>query len=269
MKTFGKLLAISIINPSFIGALSETTSNQYLTGLLMAFLMTLLQAFVIYILVTFHNGQSRKALLWKTTLIFYGTTFLQANIEAVLFLKYMQNTMSDTQINEMLIMGVVSSLIVAPVGVYLFWKEKPDGPRFSFPVKNNLLRGTGVAFLYMVIYTAFGALVFKPLAGDHFQAYYGDLQIPDWLLPFQILRGALWAWLIWGTMHIVSGTRRQVVWYITAVMAIPITSLLLPINEVMPGPIRTAHFVEVGGSMLVFGFLAGRIFTRPLNKIKQ
>jgi len=266
ITVIGKLLLLSVVNPGFIVAVVATSSEEYRLSLLMAFLMTLLQSIVLYVLVIMHNGQSRMGLLWKATLVFYGTTFLQANIEAVLFLKYMQNTMNNAQIIEMFIAGIVSALVVGPVSVFLFRKEKEKlGLTTVFPLKTNIKRGLALSFIYMMIYIAFGALVFQPLAGEHFQTYYGELQIPPWLFPFQILRGALWTCLAWGTMSIIAGQRSKVIWTITATLAIPITSLLLPFNEIMPAPIRAAHLVELFTSMVAFGLISGWMLTRPLK----
>ena len=262
-KNIGKIIVLSGINPAFISALFNSPDPN---TLLMAFLMTAMQSFVLYLLVSQHNGQPRWSLVWKATLIFYGTTFFQANIEAILFLNYMQNTMSNAQIHNMLMDSLLGAAVVGPVAVFLFWEEKEVAPSDTLPLKNILLRGTGLSFLYMVIYIVFGALVFKPIAGEHYETYYGQLQIPSWLFPFQVVRGGLWTLIAWGTMSIITGTRKQVVWTIAAVLAVPITSLLLPGNDIMPAPIRLGHFIEICSSMLVFGLLAGWILTRPVKE---
>lgn len=52
-----------------------------------------------------------------------------------------------------------------------------------------------IGIVYLLIYIAFGALVFKPLAGKTFDEYYANLQLPAWIVPFQILRGVIWGLL--------------------------------------------------------------------------
>ncbi|MDH5598045.1 MAG: hypothetical protein OEY34_02910, partial [Cyclobacteriaceae bacterium] len=196
-------------------------------------------------------------------LIYYGITYFQSSIEAVLFLKYMQNTMTDAQIYDMIYVGIINSVVMAIASVMLFWKEREVQEMYQYPLGTNLKRIILLGFFYALVYVLFGGFVFKPLAGEHFQTYYGELQIPDWLLPFQVLRGFLWAALAFWTASIISANRRTAIWVITGIITIPFSSLLLPINEIMPAPIRLAHLVEVTSSMLVFGYVAGRVFTKP------
>jgi len=53
-----------------------------------------------------------------------------------------------------------------------------------------------IAVVYVIIYISFGMFVFRPLAGEAFQEYYADLQMPGWILPFQMVRAMIWTALV-------------------------------------------------------------------------
>jgi len=46
-----------------------------------------------------------------------------------------------------------------------------------------------VAVIYVIIHISFGMFVLRPLAGEAFLEYYADLQLPAWMVPFQMMRG--------------------------------------------------------------------------------
>ncbi|MDH5379715.1 MAG: hypothetical protein OEW75_02615 [Cyclobacteriaceae bacterium] len=267
MKTVLKILLLTAINPGFITSFMDSSSYLNAEASFMAFLMALLQALVLYFLITSHAGISKTDMLWKTFLIFYGVTFFQSGIEAYVFLKYMTNNMDAQAIQQMALFGLTTAIVVSPSAVFLFWKEKEKQERNFLPTNVKLKRLSLIALIYVIIYVAFGALVFIPLAGDHFKSYYGELPNVPWMLPFQYVRGFLWAYLGYAALTLISGNRKTQIGVITTIIAIPITSLLFPVNDLMPAPIRLAHFIEVGSSMITFGLICGMFLTKKIKPI--
>ena len=264
IKTIAKVLLIALIHPSSIETLFQADKLEFYP-VSMTLGMAFLQALTLYFVISMHAGLPRLTVLWKTALIFYGVTFFQSGVEAVVFLNVMQDTMDASQIYGMIQFGLLSTVVTVPAATFIFWEKRSTGITFSLPVSTSIKRITFLSFIYLVVYIFFGALVFKPLAGKHFDTFYGDLQPSAWMLPLQALRGALWAFLAWWLMSILSGSRSKVIWAITAMTAIPITSLLLPVNEHLPEPIKIAHFIEVSSSMLLFGGVTGIYLTRPVK----
>lgn len=259
-----KLLLLAVVNPGFLATVVSIGTPDYPVRLLLVFIAALIQGFGLAAIVLHHIGMGKWELIWKTSLLFYGVTFLQSGIEAVLFLNYMQSTMTQADIHAMVIFGLVNTLFIVPIAVLLFHKEVSRSPQLSLPTKILLVRFSAISVAYMVVYILFGALVFKPLAGAHFDTYYGNMAMPDWLFPFQIVRGLIWAALAYRLLKLISGERKRLIYITTIFIALPFSSLLLPHNEVMPLPIRMAHLVEILSSMLLFGFLCGSLLTKKV-----
>ncbi len=264
-KNLGKILLLTAAHPLFLLTLPSAGSPGGVENLLFAFIAALVPAFVLAQLVTHHRGISKWRLMLSLCLLFYGTTFLQSGIEAVLFLNYMQTTMSREQLISMFVFGGVVTVVIVPLSVLLFYSKREPEHSFALPAKTLFLRSAGLGILYMVIYALFGALVFKPLAGEHFNTYYGNMQMPDWLFPFQIIRGFFWVLLAYWLMLLLPANRKYAVYAIVLFIALPFSSLLLPANEVMPAPIRFSHLVEVLSSMLLFAFVVARYLTKPVK----
>jgi len=259
-----KLVLLAVVNPGFLATLISVGAPDYPVRLLLVFISALIQGLGLAAIVLHHNGKGKWELIWKTSLLFYGVTFFQSGIEAVLFLNYMQSTMTQADIYAMVIFGLVNTAVIVPIAVLLFHIQVALSPQLSLPPKTLLLRFSALSMAYMIIYIVFGALVFMPLAGTHFDTYYGNMVMPDWLFPFQIVRGLIWVALAYGVLTLISGERTLLVYITTMFIALPFSSLLLPHNEVMPLPIRMAHLVEILSSMLLFGFLCGRLLTKKV-----
>ena len=257
-----RLLALAVINPIFLMTLPGFSAPGYAWSLLMAFLTALIQAVVLAETIRNQNGQTKWSVTWKIFALFYGVTFFQSGIEAVLFLHYMQDTMSLVQLNEMILHGLLTTLLVVPVAVLLFYTKRTPEAAAQLPSRTILIRISVLSLAYVVVYIFFGGFVFKPLAGAYFDTYYGNLQLPDWLFPFQVVRGMIWALLAWGLMTLLPPSRTLRIYLTILFIALPISSLLLPVNEIMPAPIRMAHLIEVTSSMVFYGWLCGWYLSR-------
>ena len=64
-------------------------------------------------------------------------------------------------------------------------------------------------------------------------------------------------------MKLIFGNRKNQIGVIATVIAVPITSLLLPINEHM----RIVHLVELGLSMITFGLICGLYLIKMLHQL--
>lgn len=121
-----------------------------------------------------------------------------------------------------------------------------------------------VGVVYMFVYLIFGALVFKPLAGEAFNQYYGSTEFPSWMLPFQVLRGILWGFLAFLVLKMI-GEWRKARWAAALLFSVIMGTLLLVPNPYMPDKIRLSHFVEVTFSNFLFGWLAVTILRNRKN----
>jgi hypothetical protein len=85
----------------------------------------------------------------------------------------------------------------------------------------------------------------------------GDIHGAD-IIPFQLLRGALWTYLGMAIVRMMKAKR----WEASLAVALTFAVLLsLPLglfpNPYMPPLVARSHFFEVSSSMLLFGGIAG------------
>jgi hypothetical protein len=171
--------------------------------------------------------------------------------------------------------GAVRALIFAPLAVLILGRmrksEQPEEERAMAAPSSWGMRFAGLAVFYVVVYFVFGYFVAwqweatrlfytGTAAIKPFFTHFGDLFLREdpVIIPFQLLRGALWTALALAIVWMI-GARR---WETSLAVALTFALLLsLPIglfpNPYMPPMVRQAHFFELLSSMLVFGGIAG------------
>jgi len=105
-------------------------------------------------------------------------------------------------------------------------------------------------------------LVAMPIGGKAFQQFYGDLQMPAWFLPFQMVRGMIWAALAIPVIRMMRGRLWETGLAVALLFSVLMGSLLLVPNEYMPNQVRMAHIVEVSSSNFLFGWIVVWILGR-------
>ncbi len=216
---------------------------------------------------------------WRLVLtiffVFYGATTFMSQIETVVFLRYLVDVVPAAMIPGLFLQGAITAAVFAPLAVWFLGKMKeapqvegaeseaglPGGEAGSRPWREWVGRWALIALLYVMVYIGFGALVFRPLAGPAFEAYYGDLQLPGWIIPFQLLRGLMWGAL---ALPVVRMTRGR--WWEPRLLVALLFSVLMAANlliptEIMPPVIRKAHLVEVFSSNFLFGWATAWLLT--------
>ncbi|NJE25697.1 hypothetical protein E3E22_03480 [Thermococcus sp. MV5] len=237
---------------------SSSEVGNLIYWLLVAFLDTLVLSYMIV-----NSKWSGWKLVLATFAVFYGIMTFLSQIETIVFLTYFEEIIPPEMIPKLFVEGFIVAAVFSPIAVIVHGKmreslQKPT-KEFSLPLKVWTWKLLLIGIVYMLIYIAFGALVFKPLAGKAFDEYYANLQLPAWILPFQILRGIVWGILAIPIVKMIDDwkkTRLAVALLYSLLMA----SLLLVPNPYMPDVIRRAHFVEILLSNFLFGWLVVTIF---------
>jgi hypothetical protein len=120
-----------------------------------------------------------------------------------------------------------------------------------------------VGALYVLVYIASGALLFLPIAGDAINLVYAEMEMPEWILQFQFLRGIIWALATVPILRSLKGKK----WNIRLGIGISYI-LLVALLVFMPGGIPVfqvlvAHFVELAiGHGLAFGVIVATLFRK-------
>ena len=205
--------------------------------------------------------------------IHFGAETLMAQLESIYYNTALQ--MSTVQLVSLITAGALRSLIFAALAVFILGKIKR-------PASNNVAGGfpshyvshrhfAAVAAFYVVVYFLFGYMVAwqweetrlfytGTAAIKPFFTHFWDLFVHEdpLALPFQLLRGVLWAILAVIIVKMVNVKRWQ------ASMAVALTFMVLlaiPLgvfpNPYLPPVVARSHFYEIASSMLLFGAIAG------------
>jgi len=196
--------------------------------------------------------------------IFFGVSTLLSQIETLVFLNYFESIVPSDILIGIFVNGLLIAAIFSPLAVLVLGRIKDDKGfgKLSMSLKEWFWKLTATSLFYVIVYISFGMFVFMPLAGSSFQEYYGNLQLPQWILPFQWFKGLIWVSLAVLIIKTVKGSPIEV-GLITAMLfsVLMASSLLLP-NEFMPKEIRFAHFVEIMTSNFLFGLVATYVLYR-------
>lgn len=214
-------------------------------------------------------------LVLTTFFVFYGVKTFLSQIETVVFLQYLSDIVPTEMVPQLFIQGAITAAIFSPLAVLILGrmrgKEEAPEPnqRLVMPWTEWLWKLLAIAVIYVVIYISFGAFVFTPLAGEAFQEYYGNLQMPGWILPFQMLRGLIWAGLALPVIRMMKGRWWEAGLAVALLFSVLMASSLLVPNELMPKAIRMAHFVEVSSSNFLFGWIVVWLLNRHHSSLRE
>lgn len=276
--TFARVLVLGIII-AFVSSLDPSAFrwNASPASFAWSLVMGLMQAAVFgYLLlrVTWRGWKLIAALF----LVYAGITVFQTQIEAIVFLQYLKNIIPAAAMPALIVNDTFRAAIITAAAVVIFDKFKtatlPESA--SQPLHLSawqwIWKIGALAVIYVFIYLLFGALVAKPLAGAAFDEYYANLQLPPWIIPFQMIRGAIWVLLTIPLIRMLRGSWLEIGLAVALMLSVPISSLVIPPNEFMPAPIRWAHFVELLTSMFLLGWidywlLTWRLQPKTLQKL--
>lgn len=232
-------------------------------------LMGFLQAVVLGYPIVRTNWSGWR-LISTVFLVYFGIATFMTQIETVVFLQYLVDIIPIENTFNLFFNGAVVAAVLAPLvviihGKYLKTEEGTgDTAKIVMNTKQWIVKLGLAAIIYAFIYILFGALVFKPLAGAAFGEFYAGLQMPAWIIPFQLIRGIVFAFLAFPVIRMLKGSFGETGWTVSLLYSVLLASLVLPPNEFMPTTIRLAHMIELFTSMFLFGWIVTKLFYRHL-----
>jgi len=258
------LILFAFYSINFLGLrLIEGVQISPAMRLLVCFLHTVVLSYVIV--------RSRWA-GWRLTLaiffVFYGVTWFQSLIEAVVFLQYLTHIMPAEAFPGLFLNGAISAALFSPLAVLIHGRMREDKQeqqpnlRLVMPWTKWVWKLIVIGIIYVAVYLSFGMFVFQPLAGEAFGEYYGDLQLPGWFFPFQIMRGIIWAALALPVIRMMRGRWWEAGLAVALLFSVLMGSQLLEPEEFMPKAIRMAHLVETFSSNFLFGWILVLVLNR-------
>ncbi|HER24451.1 MAG TPA: hypothetical protein ENO17_05345 [Candidatus Atribacteria bacterium] len=263
LKSLGLGLIISILFRIDFWRLqiNFSLSDGFISLWLMGFLPALVLGYPII-----RTSWSGWRLICTVFLIYFGITTFMTQIEAVVFLQHLVDIIPTKDTFSLFFNGAVRAAILAPLivvthGKYFRTEEGIEQiVKIAMNIRQWIVKLSLVALIYTIIYILFGALVFKPLAGAAFDEYYAGLQMPPWIIPFQLIRGILFAFLAFPVISMLKGSFRETGWTVSLLFSVLLASLVLPPNEFMPPTIRFPHMIELFTSMFLFGWIVTKLF---------
>ena len=230
--------------------------------LLMSLLITLVMSNVIV-----HSKWTGYKLFLGITMIFFTVSTFLSQIETVVFLRYLKDIIPPVLIPRLFLQGVFITALFSLSAVTIYGKMRKIDQRFADErpfvfQKTMLFKIFLVSIIYVIIYFSFGMFVFMPLAGDAVVDYYGNLQLPVWIIPFQLVRGIIWGTVALTILRMMKGGLPVKAISVALVFSVLMGSLLLIPNDFMPDTVRYAHLVEVSSSNFLFGLISGWILER-------
>ena len=206
-------------------------------------------------------------------LVQFGVETLMSQMETLYFNSALQ--LGTAELVGLVAAGALRAVVFAPLAVLILGKMKasrqPKPREAAAPVLGWAQRVATLSVLWVVVYFLFGYFVawqweetrlyytgtatIKPFF-DHFR----DLFIREdpFIVPFQLLRGVLWAALATLIVRIIGSKRWEASVAVAAMFAV---LLALPLglfpNPYMPPAVARSHFVETVSSMLLYGGIAG------------
>ncbi len=199
---------------------------------------------------------------------FYGVMTVLSQIETLV---YLHAKMPPGLIKSLFEMGAVVAVMFVPLAVLAMGKlggrELPHtDPALS--LKNQAAHFVILAVVYVVLYYLFGYYV--AWQNPELRLYYsGSTELKSfyemmrsnvtgrsWMLPFQFLRGLLWALFAYPVVRLLNTRRIETAAIIAALFGVGSFVLLLP-NPLMPVSVAHSHFWETLGSDLLLGAIVG------------
>jgi hypothetical protein len=211
-------------------------------------------------------------LIGTVILVQFGVETFMAQIETLYFNSAVQMGMAE--LVGIVAAGALRALIFAPLAVFIFGKMKKsvqlEEKKAAVKLSEWGKRFAALAVFYVIVYFVFGYFVAWQWAETRlfysgttaikpFLTHFWDLFRTDpVILPFQLLRGALWTALAAVIVRMMKAKR----WEASLAVALMFAGLLssgigLFPNPYMPPLVRQSHFFELLSSMLVFGGIAG------------
>lgn len=212
-------------------------------------------------------------LIGAVFLVHFGAETFMAQIETFYFNSAVQ--MDSDVFVSIVASGALRALIFAPLAVLIFGKMRksvPEGDKWAAVLPSGWgKRFAALAVFYVFVYFIFGYFVAwqweetrlyytGTTAIKPFFTHFWDLFVIEdpSIIPFQLLRGALWTSLALLIVLMMKARRWEVSLAVATIFAV-LLSLPLGLfpNPYMPPEVARSHFIEISTSMLLFGGVAG------------
>jgi hypothetical protein len=277
------MLVAYILSTMVIGETNVimTPEEASQAGMALVF-VSLIDALVLSFLILRSPWRGLK-LVGAVILVHFGAETFMAQIETLYFNSAVQ--MGTAEFVGIVAAGALRALIFAPLAVFILGRMKksvqPEEKRAAAVPSAWGKRFAALAVFYVAVYFTFGYFVAwqweetrlyysGTTAIKPFFTHFRDLFLIEdpIIIPFQLLRGALWTYLATAIVRMIKAKR----WEASLAVALTFAVLLsLPLglfpNPYMPPMVARSHFLEISSSMLLFGGIAGWVMYSKAGQV--
>ena len=217
---------------------------------------------------------------WKLfaaiAVVFYGVSTLMPQMESAVFIK----RLPAGTLPRLFLMGAIIAVPFSALAVLVLGKRKHRDvasertERLVMPINEWVWKLALIALVYVILYFTFGYFIAWRVpavreyygggdAGGFFNNMRSVLRDTPGLIPFQALRGLLWALLALPIVRMMRGRWQETALALGLLFGVLMTAPLLLPNPFMPEAVRLTHLIETASSTFIFGFFAGWLLARP------
>ena len=205
--------------------------------------------------------------------VFYGVMTFMSLVEAAVFV----TRLPQGGLPRLFLMGALVAAPFSVLAVMILGKRRAGAVGSESDARRDVSAGEWawklalIGIAYLILYITFG--YFIAWRDPALREYYGGvdaggffahmgavLRDMPWLVPFQLLRAALWVGLALPVTRMMKASRLEIALTVGALFAVLMNAQLLLPNPYMPQGVRMTHLIETATSNFIFGFLIGCLF---------
>lgn len=215
-------------------------------------------------------------LVFATIFAWYGTMTFMTQIESAWFGPSLGIT--SNMLPALFLNTVPLVLLFTPLAVWVWgrWRTAgadAPGERLPQSALEWLWKLAIAAVVYVTLYLGFGYIV--AWSNPALREMYGNganQQVFDYarLIPFQVLRSALWVLCALPVIRMVRGPLWSAALVVGLLLGLPTTIVLALPNPIMPDSgVRLSHFVETSSSTFLYGVFITWLLQWRLHQVAQ
>lgn len=188
--------------------------------------------------------------------VLYGILYFNSIIEAVFFGFFTARTGG-----VILLMTALSSALFSPALLLLAKRDSVSPARSEWSLRLTTPRFAAGAAAYLVIYFAFGMMIF-PFVAD-FYAGLGTPPLARVIGMALLVRGPIFVALAALIIAMSGAGRKETILMVAVSMSVigGVAPLMVP-SSLFPDAVRLVHFIEVTSENFLFGWILGMLLTR-------
>jgi hypothetical protein len=277
------LFSIGIIIPTMIipvspEIVSRITSEMQNDVFSLMLLVSLLGA-ITFLYIIRNSKQGGIKLIFALSLSFWGIEYFMAQIET-LFFREAFPFITNQEIINMLLRGLITTIIIVPLAVIIYRKDKIINKTNikeylkNISIKKMVKKAAIFAFLYIIIYQFFGYFVAwqfeavrifytgTPEKLSFINQFINTIKETSIFIPYHYIRGLLWVVFSLPIIFIMAGNRKKTMISLILLFSYHGFQIIMA-QGIFPIEVLIGHTIETTISASIYGGIIGYMFYIP------